>query len=1307
MRRRTGAVPPLANILRKGRGLAGLAILAMAGCDTPGPGPWVQEDGYRWRELHPDAGGGFAPLDASERGIGFSYSVEDEARRRNRVLAEGQGVAVGDVDGDELADLFFAGFGGPSALYRNLGQWNFQDVTAAAGLAQVDMMARGAAFADLDGDGDLDLVVTVHGGLNQLFLGDGAGHFAHVDDAGFACRRGSTTPALADTDGDGDLDLYIANYKTRQVDDIYPPNLLDINRLQRDGDGELVIPPELRPIYEEHYRVEFDGRFVRRFEVGEPDEYYTNLGNGRFRPTSLAGGRAPASLSRLPRTAWPEDTATSGTGEPGDLSPASGGSGPASLVDAAASNRGEPDNRGWGLAARFSDWDQDGDADLYVANDFNSPDGIWINRGDGVFEPASEEAVRTTSLSSMAVDAGDLDGDGDIDLLTTDMLALDPAARLAQTTSFEEAPAAPGAIGTRVQVNRNAVQLNRGDGTFAEAAWELGLAASDWTWGALILDADLDGWNDIFVTTGHAWSQLDGDANARIAAIPGLPAAQALSMFEPLPQGNVAFRGGPRGFTNVSARWRWGGEADISHGLAAGDLDSDGDLDIVVTRLADPPLLYRNDAAVPRVLVRLSAAGGNTRGIGARIRLEGHPSGSQLRELAAGGSYLSSSEPAASFAAVHGAGMVLTVEWPGGGSARLGGIVANREYVIDASTADAGSNGGEAGHDDTEDAGRGESAIGRPPETHFIDVSELLGHTHFESAFDDRLRQPLMPYSLDRPGPGVSWIDMDGDGDADLALGSGAGGSPVVLRNDGGDFAAARSIFPAAMEYDATAILPHKKADGVTVLLVGQSAYEARTMEEAAGVAPLAVAVPPITAALGGAPAEAVVSEASAVLPSATALRQAAATGPLAQADTDLDGDIDLFIGGRATPGRYPAATDSRLLVNEGGALRADAPASGAFADAGLVSGALFTDADLDGDPDLVLALDWGGIRLFRNEEGSFSDAGEAAGLDGLSGRWNGIAAADFDEDGRIDLVATGWGANLEVPSAYSLFYGDMNRDGVADIIEARLESGSWRPIRGRDALVVPGGISSLSRVSYARFSSTPLPALVSGLDPQRRLDVQELRHIVLLNRPGGFERIPLPAPAQRAPALGVATGDLDGDGHEDIVLAQNFYAGRPGTPRYDAGRGLWLRGAGDGTFAPVPAQLSGIAVYGDGRAVALADYDRDRRVDVAYGVNGGATRLFRNAGGVPGIRVTLEGPPANPWAIGARLRLEYDDGKLGPVREIRSGEGYLSRNESVQTLGLAGDPRTLHVEWPDGLGESISIPAGVREVVVARPGGG
>ncbi len=1224
------------------------AIALWPGCrGEAAPGPWTEEGDHRWRALHPRGSGGFARLDAPRHGVRFAYDVPEERRTANRVLAEGAGVAIGDVDGDGLADLFFAGFGGGSRLYRNLGGWRFEDMTQPAGLSAVDGSARGAALADVDGDGHLDLLVLAHGAPDRLWRGDGAGRFAAVEGAGFEAARASTTAALSDIDGDGDLDLYVASYKTAQVDDLFPPAALDINRLRPGPDGEIRIPPELADLYETHYRVEFDGRFVRRFELGEPDELYINEGEGRFR-AAPAGERfrdiAGRPLSRAPRE--------------------------------------------WGLTARFSDWDGDGDPDLYVANDFNSPDGIWINAGDGTFDEAPASSIRTTSLSSMAVEAADLDRDGDLDLVTTDMLALDPAARLAQTPNFRPEAEPPGVVETRVQVNRNAVQLNRGDGTFAEVAHELGLAASDWTWGALVMDVDLDGLEDLLVTTGHVWNPLDGDANARIFGAGAVAGPQALRMLPELRQPNLAFRGRPEGaFEDVTDGWGWGGEADISHGIASGDLDADGDLDVVVTRFADPPVLYRNESGAPRVLVRLRGPAGNSRGIGARVRLGGHAVGEQIDEIAAGGTYLSSSEPAVAFAAAASAPMTLVVDWPDGRRSTVEGVVANREYEIY--------------HEGASPPPPRAGGSGAP---HFLDVSAALAHRHAETPFDDRARQPLLPHSLSRLGPGLAWVDADRDGDPDLVIGSGRGGAVALRRNEGdGRFTPLPLWRPPSG--DATAIVPLARRGGLD-LVIGSSNYEADS-PEAALAAPAAHIVPlPLAGrAAGGLPATPLGP------PPGADRRAPSATGPLAQADVDGDGDLDLFVGGRVVAALYPLPADAQLFRNEAGALVPDSGAAATFARLGLVSGAVFTDFDGDGDPDLALVLDWGSIRLFENEAGRFRDVTEAAGLGSTRGRWNGIAAGDFDGDGRLDLVATGWGRNLEVPSAYSLFFGDFNRDGLFDLVEGVREGDRWRPLRPRDDLARPldapvPGLPHLASVSYAEYGRAELTRLIPSLDTTARLDAVELRHTVFLNRQGGFEARPLPTEAQRAPAFGVAVSDFDGDGDEDLLLAQNFYAGRRDVPRYDAGRGLWLEGDGTGGFAAVPGHRSGIAVYGGGRGLALADFDRDGRVDAAFGVNGTDTRLYRNLGATPGLRVRLEGPPANPEAIGARLRIEFEDGSLGPAREVRSGGGYWSRDEAVQTLGLRARPVRLQVVWPGGRRQVVEVPAGATELRVRAPDG-
>lgn len=1181
----------------------------------------------------------------------------------NRILAEGGGVALGDVDGDGLPDLFFAGVAGRSALYRNLGGWRFEDVTPRSGLALDGVAARGAAFADVDGDGDPDLVVTAHGARNRLFLNDGNGAFAERPDAGLVSAAGSTTPALADVDGDGDLDLYVANYKTRQADDLFSPEQRSFDRLGPDETGAVRLPPEL----EEHYRIEVEGTVVRRWELGEPDEFYLNDGTGRFERVEFTGGRF-----------------LDEAGEPLSVSP-----------------------RDWGLSARFRDWDVDGDADLYVANDFSSPDHVWLNDGAGVFRAAPSIALRTTSLSSMTVDFSDLDRDGDVDLLTTDMLARGRERRLMQVPSVMPDPLDPGEIDLRPQVNRNTLQLNRGDATFAEIAWAAGIAASDWTWGALFLDVDLDGYEDLLVTTGHVWDQLDADTHARLRAAPGaVPWQRELEAFPSLRQPNAAYRNrGDATFEDVSREWGFGADADISHGIASADLDRDGDLDLVVTRYGDPPALYRNETDAPRVAVRLVGAPPNTGGVGARIRLRGHPGGEQQKEVSAGGLYLSSGDGSVTFAASGEGPLELLVEWPGGGRTRVRDVRPNRAYEI------WGPPGGPPGPGAAPEPGAapGSTPAAAAPDTHFVDESATLAHVHIDAPFDDALRQPLLPNRLSQLGPGVTWLDADGDGYPDLFVASGRGGRLAYYRNDAGSLRRVTAGHVDAgwgdVAWDQTTVLGLPVGVGEVGpggdgsrqdLLVGQMSYEAASPGEAFEVSSV-VRMPVPGSESGGRSTEPAVSG------------DRSAVGPLAQADVDGDGDLDLFVGGRVIPVAYPIAASSRLLRNEDGRFLPDSALSSPFVDVGLVSAAVFSDVDADGDADLVLAIEWGPVRVFRNHGGRFTDATRELGLGEAVGRWNGVTTGDLNGDGYPDIVATGWGSNTEHAEhgdRYALVYGDLDRNGTLDLVEVvRSSSGELLPLQRLDQLA--RGIPFLQRRpgGHEAFAGASLDDLFgNALSRSARLEVRVLRHTLFLNRRTHFEAIPLPVEAQRAPAFHAGVADLDGDGHEDVYLGQNFYPVRRGTPRYDAGRGLWLRGDGRGGLAPVPGQVSGIAVYGDARGAAFADYDRDGRVDIAVSQNGAGTRLYRNVGATPGLRVRLTGPPGNPQAIGAGLRLIYEDGP-GPLREVRSGGGYWSRDEAVQTMGMRGRPTALRVRWPDGGSTEVTLDRDASDIRLSMPG--
>lgn len=620
-------------------------------CDTASL-TWKERQNYRAAPVSFSGrhrGPGFERVPRKRTNVHFVNHLSLSSRLVNQILLNGSGVAAGDINGDGRTDIYFCGLERANRLYLNRGNWQFDVVGKGTSICCAGQYSTGAVFADLDGDGDLDLLVSSIANGVRCFINDGQGDF--TEKPGFIESpepHGSMSMTLADIDKDGDLDLYVANYRPTTFRD--RPDA-SVRVKIRNGEPEVTSvegmsesPEALRKRFEVDRRGEL-------IENGEPDWLYLNDGKGRFRRVSWTGGRFRDS-QREPLEHPPHD---------------------------------------WGLSARFHDINGDHAPDLYVCNDFHSPDRIWINDGKGQFRASEIKAFAYTPLYSMGTDIADINNDGHPDIFVADMLSRHHHQRMVQVgqpTAYRESRSQANLRG-RAQYMRNMLYLNRGDGTFAEIAHFSRVAASGWSWSPLFMDVNLDGYQDLLITTGHERDILDADIRSKIETIKARDkpsARQQLLLRRRYPRlnlPNVAFRNnGNLTFDEVSREWNFA-DRGITHGIASADLDNDGDLDLVMNRLNDTALLSRNTATAPRVAVRLQGRSPNTYGVGARISVYGGPC-VQTSEISCGGNYLSSNSLTETFAVGDSpdSDLRIRVLWPDGEETRIKNAKSNRYYEI-------------------------------------------------------------------------------------------------------------------------------------------------------------------------------------------------------------------------------------------------------------------------------------------------------------------------------------------------------------------------------------------------------------------------------------------------------------------------------------------------------------------------------------------------------------------------------------------------------------------------------------------------
>lgn len=941
-------------------------------------------------------------------------------------------------------------------------------------------------------------------------------------------------------------------------------------------------------------------------------------------------------------------------------------------------------------SATWWDFDNDGWPDLYVANDFGLPDSLYRNNRDGTFTEVASQFLPHTSFSSMGADLGDVQNHGLIDLFVADMAGTshekDQHIMADARSRAEERPDEPGWV---PKYHHNVLLLNTGTGYALEAGFLAHLAATDWTWAPRLVDLDNDGRLDLFVTNGFPW---DPGVDVVKRQMRALSAAERIRIMYDTPmraENHIALRNlGDLKFEDVSAAWGLD-EKGVALGAAFGDLGGDGNLDLVYSNYHESASVLRNDNDTGhRVMIDLRGSVSNRFGIGATVKIES-ALGTQAQQLWLARGYLSSSEPAIHFGLGQDVLIErMTVTWPSGHVQTFEHLPVDQRFTITEPSGPAPAFSPEAA---------------AAPPGQFVENGQNLGLAlrSREEVVDELEQQRLLPIRLNRRGPALAVGDIDGSGRDAVAMG-GTTLDPlrIVHRSDQGSFASSEAALATGNEVDDGPLLLFDAAGrGRTDLLVtkggnsrpeGDPQYQPRLFlnDGHGGFEP---------APEGSLPA----------LP--------ISVGGVAAADFAHDGRLGLFIGGRLIPGRYPLAPRSALLVNRGGKFEdvTDRLAPG-LREVGMVTSALWTDVDGDGWVDLLLTLDWGGVKYFHNNQGKgLADWSERAGFASAgTGWWTSIAAADFNGDGRLDYVVGNVGLNTQYhadPAHPALLYaGDLKGDGSAQLVEAYFEGERVYPWRARSDL---GAVFPFIGKRYPRnddYARATVGEIFGEgkLSKAARLAATELRSGVFLSQSDGTYRFePLPRIAQIAPFQGLVAGDFEGSGSADIFAVQNSFAPIPAVGRFDGGLGQLLRGDGRGHFTAVPLGASGLLVPGDAKALAVLDLGREGWPDFLVTRNNGTSLAFQNRGiaGHHPLRVALRGPAGNPTGVGACVTVVSAGGST-ETSEIYAGSGYCSQSAAACYFGYvdSNPPKTIRVRWPSGVVTEHAVPPEARRLTLS-----